>query len=67
MKLIFSATPNFAFWFEAVEAVAFPHFSARHGHTEADQVGMFIDQVQIVKDAEEIALPSVVWLQRGDS
>jgi hypothetical protein len=67
LELIFSAAPNFAFWFEAMKAIALPHLGVGNGHSEGYQVGMFIDQVQVVEDTEEIAVPSIVWLQRGYS
>jgi hypothetical protein len=36
-------------------------------HSNADKVGVFIDQIEVMENAEKIAVPSVVWLQRGDS
>jgi hypothetical protein len=34
--------------------------------THLDEVGVFVDQIKIMKDSEETSIPSIAWLQRGN-
>lgn len=63
-EFIFGALPKFPGWRQAFSE---PKLGIAQRHSNADKVGVFIDQIEVMENAEKIAVPSVVWLQRGDS
>ena len=64
LEFIFCALPNHPSWRSAVRRRDGNAFERERGF---DKVGVFIDQVEIVKGTEKIAVPSIVWLKLGNS
>lgn len=65
-EAIFGAVPNcpFPLW-EAACARSNGH--SFQGNMSLNQVGMFIDEVEVMEGTEKITVPSIVWLKRGNS
>jgi hypothetical protein len=63
-EAIFGAVPNLAGWEFALTG---RDCEPTQGNADCDQVGVFIDEIQVMQDTEQITVPSVVWLQIGNS
>jgi hypothetical protein len=63
-EAVFGAAPNFTGW---DRAIARRETDTAERGTNGDQFGVFIDQIQVMQDSEQVAVPSVVWFQRGNS
>jgi hypothetical protein len=59
---IFAACPAVSSW-----PVDRPLVDTLDGRNELEEIGVFIDHIQVVETSNKISIPSIVWLQRGNN